>query len=74
MMVFNSAVAGVLNASQRFEKVSAQAIAATSEVEGARDVVSAFVEQKMARTAFQASVEVMKTVNEMTGQVLNLKI
>jgi len=74
MIAFNTAAMGALNAAQRFDR-SATKIAqasATGDI-GARDVVSAFVEQKEARTAFAANLSVMKTAADMTGRLLDLK-
>lgn len=74
MIAFNTAAMGVINAAQKFDKAAVRSTQAVTQDSGARDVVSAFVEQKEARTAFAASLAVMKTADGMTGSLLNLKI
>ncbi|MDC7682458.1 flagellar basal body rod protein [Asticcacaulis sp. BYS171W] len=71
MIAFNTAAMGAINAAQRFDKAAVKSV---SEASAARDVVSAFVEQKDARTAFEASLQVLKTSDEMTGRLLNIKV
>lgn len=75
MIAFNTAAMGAVNAAQRFDR-SAGKIAEASATDGgnARDVISAFVEQKEARTAFSANLAVMKTASDMTGRLLDIKI
>ncbi|ESQ79884.1 hypothetical protein [Asticcacaulis sp. YBE204] len=74
MIAFNTAAMGALNAAQRFDKAAVRSVSETATTSGARDVVSAFVEQKDARTAFEASLQVLKTSDEMTGRLLNIKV
>lgn len=59
-----------MNASARFDRAAIQTVANASQ---GRDVVSDFVEQMEARTAFEASVSVVKTSLDMTGRLLDLK-
>lgn len=69
MSAFNIAAAGALNASQSFAS-SAGRIAANA---GKNDVLSDFVDQIEARHAFEANVQVLKSADDMVGQLLNIK-
>lgn len=67
----NIGLTGALNASSRFDRAASQTVKDTGQ--GGGDLVSDFVEQVQARTAFEASISVIKTSNEMTGRLLDLK-
>jgi flagellar hook protein FlgE len=63
---------GAMAASQRFDKQAQQTVQDTAP--GATgDIVSDFVGQIDARTAFEASISVIKTADDMLGQLLNIK-
>ena len=70
MSALISGISGVMNASARFDRAAIQTVSNASQ---GRDVVSDFVEQMEARTAFEASVSVVKTSLDMTGRLLDLK-
>ena len=63
-------VSGVMSAMARFDRAAQQTVVNAST---GKDFVSDFVEQIEARTAFDASVSVIKTSAEMTGRLLDLK-
>lgn len=72
MNALNAAAAGVTNAMQMYDR-SAMKIAqsAGSDFTG---VAEAVVEQKQAEVAMAASMAVMKSARESTGQLLNLLV
>ena len=70
MSALISGISGVMNATARFDRAAMQTVSNASQ---GRDVVSDFVEQIEARTAFEASVSVVKTSLDMTGRLLDLK-
>ncbi|UDF04241.1 flagellar hook protein FlgE [Asticcacaulis sp. AND118] len=72
MIAFNTAAAGALNAARMFDR-SAMKVAQTAGTEAA-DLTSAVLDQKQAQTAFSANLAVLKTSQDMTGQLLNMKI
>ncbi|MBW8733723.1 MAG: flagellar basal body rod protein [Asticcacaulis sp.] len=63
---------GAMAASQRFDR-SAQQTVNDIAPEAKGDLVTDFVEQINARTAFEASISVIKTADDMVGQLLNIK-
>ena len=63
---------GAMAASQRFDQHARQTVQDT-QPEAKGDLVSDFVGQIDARTAFEASISVIKTADEMVGQLLNIK-
>lgn len=70
MLGLNTALSGVISASQRFD---ASAIKTVKTIAAGGDVVSDFVEQIEARNAFEASVKVVKTTDEMIGRLLDIR-
>ena len=70
MLAINTGLYGMTAASARFDRAATQTVKDVSE---GKDVVSDFVEQIEARTAFEANVSVIKTSNDMTGRLLDLK-
>lgn len=65
----STAAYGMKTAQVRFEK-SAQKVAENAP---ATDLVSEFVDQLEARNAFAANMNVLKTADEITGRLLDLK-
>lgn len=70
MSAMIAGISGVMNAMSRFDRSATQTAVNAST---GKDFVSDFVEQIEARTAFDASVSVIKTADEMTGRLLDLK-
>ncbi|WP_443749763.1 flagellar basal body rod C-terminal domain-containing protein [Asticcacaulis solisilvae] len=64
---------GAMAASQRFDQQARQTVQDSAPDATSGDIVSDFVGQIDARTAFAASISVIKTADEMTGQLLNIK-
>ncbi len=71
MSAITTATYGLLSANARFNQAATQTVQDSSSGSG-KDLVTDFVEQQEARTAFQASVSVIKTANSMTGSLLNI--
>ncbi|MGA9659207.1 MAG: flagellar basal body rod protein [Asticcacaulis sp.] len=69
MSAISTATAGVLSASQRFDKA---ATATVREAAGGGDILSHLVEQIESRTAFHASINVVKTADDMLGKLLDI--
>jgi len=69
MSAINTATYGVISATNRFNQAALQTV---QDASSSKDLVSDFVEQTEARTAFQASVSVIKTADAMTGSLLNI--
>ncbi len=70
MSAITTATSGLLSASTRFNQAAVRTVQDSSS---GNDLVSDFVEQQEARAAFQANVSVIKTADEMTGRLLNIK-
>lgn len=70
MTAINTAYSGVVSASQRFDKAATNTVRDASD---GKDVLSDLVEQIDSRTAFQASISVLKTADDMLGRVLDIK-
>ena len=70
MSLLTSAIAGVTTASARFDRSALRTINDASQN---KDIVSDVVEQIDSRTAFTASLNVMKAADEMLGRVLDIK-
>jgi flagellar hook protein FlgE len=70
MSAINTALSGATMALQRFDRA---AVSTVQDASQGNDLVSDFVEQIDARTAFAASISVIKTADEMTGRLLDLK-
>ena len=68
MSAFNIAAAGAMTATRTFAK-SAERIASAAP----DDTLSDVVEQIAARHAFAANIQVLKSADEMVGQVLNIR-
>lgn len=64
---------GAMAASQRFDKQAQQTVQDSVSDAPTGDIVSDFVGQLNARTAFEASISVIKTADDMIGQLLNIK-
>lgn len=64
---------GAMAASQRFDRQAQQTVQDTASDAPTGDIVSDFVGQIDARTAFEASISVIKTADDMLGQLLNIK-
>ena len=62
---------GITAASARFDYSAAKTVDDTAQ---GKDVVSDFVEQAQSRAAFEASISVVKTADQMTGVLLNMKV
>lgn len=73
MNVTAIAAAGMARATQRFE-ASAQRTANLATPGSNVDVASEVVEHAQAKTAFSANLKVLKTADEMMGELLDLKI
>jgi len=69
MSAINTAAYGLLNASARFDKAATQTV---QDASGSGDLVTDFVQQQEARTAFEASISVVKTADAMTGRLLDI--
>jgi flagellar basal body rod protein FlgC len=65
----SSALGGIRTAQARFD-ASAQKVVQNAPT---TDLVSEFVNQLEARNAFVANIAVLKTADEITGRVLDLK-
>ncbi|ADU13466.1 hypothetical protein [Asticcacaulis excentricus] len=72
MIAFNTAAAGALNATRMFDRAATKV--AQSAGSDMSTLLGAVVVQSEARTAFAANLAVMKTAEEMTGRLLDLKI
>ncbi len=70
MSAITTATYGAISASNRFNQSALQTV---QDASSSKDLVSDFVEQKEARYAFEASVSVIKSADEMTGTLLNIK-
>jgi flagellar hook protein FlgE len=70
MSAINIGLSGATMAMQRFDRSATATVQDASRV---NDLVSDFVEQIDARTAFAASISVIKTADQMTGRLLDLK-
>lgn len=70
MSAINTGLYGMMTASARFDRAAQQTVKDAAE---SKDLVTDFVEQIEARTAFEANVSVIKTSNDMTGRILDLK-
>jgi len=70
MSAINSAYNGLYAANTRFNQAAVQTVQDSSS---GNDLVTDFVEQMQARTAFEANVSVIKTADAMTGRLLDLK-
>ena len=77
MQVLNTAAAGMFAAADRLS-ASAQRTAAwgaeQSQTEQKIDLAHEAVEQISAKTEFSANAAVIRTADEMTGALLNLKV
>ncbi len=71
MQVMAIASAGLQTSMQRFEQ-SAQRTAAAASPFADVDMAEEAVEQISARAAFSANVQVIRTANQMMGQLLDL--
>ena len=69
MSPITTAAYGMITASNRFNQAATQTVEDSSD---GGDIVSDFVQQQEARTAFQANISVIKTANAMTGSLLNI--
>lgn len=72
MIAFNTASAGALNATRMFDRAATKV--AQSAGNDTTDLIGAVVDQSQARTAFSANLAVMKTAEQMTGRLLDMKI
>ncbi|BEV10140.1 flagellar hook protein FlgE [Asticcacaulis sp. DW145] len=72
MIAFNTAAAGALNATRMFDRAATKV--AQSAGNDTTDLIGAVVDQSQARTAFSANLAVMKTAEQMTGRLLDMKI
>jgi len=72
MIAFNTAAAGALNATRMFDRAATKV--AQSAGNDTTDLIVAVVDQSQARTAFSANLAVMKTAEQMTGRLLDMKI
>ena len=70
MNAIQTATAGILSASQRFDKAASNTVRNMTE---GKDIVSDLVEQIDSRNAFRASISVFETADEMLGRVLDIK-
>ncbi|OYW79739.1 MAG: flagellar basal body rod protein [Asticcacaulis sp. 32-58-5] len=70
MLALNTAIGGLMSAQARFDK---SAVKTVQDITQGKDVVSDFVDQIQARTAFEANISVIKSVNEVTGRLLDMK-
>ncbi|MDI7773837.1 flagellar basal body rod protein [Asticcacaulis sp. EMRT-3] len=70
MDAFNIASAGAISASQRLDQAAQNTVRDSS---GGGDILSDLVDQIQSRTAFQASLSVVKTADQMTGSLLDIK-
>jgi len=70
MSAISTATYGALSAITRFDRAAGQTVSDSSQ---SQDVVSDFVDQIDARTAFEANISVIKASDAMTGQLLNIK-
>ncbi len=62
---------GLTMAAARFDR---SAVKTADDISQGKDVVSDFVEQVQSRAAFEASISVVKTADQMTGRLLNMKV
>lgn len=69
MSAIDTATYGLLSANARFNQAATQTVQDSSQ---GKDLVTDFVEQQEARTAFQASISVVKTADAMTGRLLDI--
>ncbi|BBF80635.1 hypothetical protein [Asticcacaulis excentricus] len=72
MIAFHTAAAGALNATRMFDRAATKV--AQSAGGDTNTLLGAVVDQSEARTAFAANLAVMKTAEEMTGRLLDMKI
>ena len=70
MSAITTAISGVISAGARFDKAATSMIRDSSQ---GNDIVSDLVEQIDSRNAFQASINVVKTTDEMLGRLLDIK-
>ncbi|ESQ86309.1 hypothetical protein AEAC466_03675 [Asticcacaulis sp. AC466] len=70
MSAISSAYSGVYAANQRFEAAAANTV---RDASSGGDIVSDVVGQIESRTAFEASISVAKTADEMMGRLLDIK-
>ena len=70
MSAITSALSGVMTASARFDRAASSTVRDASQ---GNDIVSDLVEQIDSRNAFQASISVAKTSDEMLGRLLDIK-
>lgn len=70
-MIALSAISGIANATQRFERASQQLVEAVSGVSN-EDPAQAIVSQIEAKTAFTANVKVLRAADEMTRSLLDI--
>jgi flagellar hook protein FlgE len=73
MQVMAIASAGLQTSMQRFEQ-SAQRTAAASSPYADVDLAQEVVEQVSARSAFSANVSVIRTANQMMGELLDMMV
>jgi len=73
MQVMAIAQAGLQTAQRRFEQ-SAQRTAAAASPYADVDMAQEAVEQISARTSFSANVQVIRTANQMMGELLDLMV
>ena len=70
MSAISTAAAGIISATQRFEKAAAST--ARNATNG-QDILSDLVEQINSRNAFKANISVIKTADDMLGSLLDIK-
>lgn len=70
MSAISIATAGIMSATQRFEKAAANT--ARNSTNG-QDILSDLVDQIDSRNAFKANISVIKTADEMLGSLLDIK-
>jgi len=70
MNVLSTATSSVIAANNRFDKAASQTVVDATQ---GKDILSDLVDQMNARTAFSASISVVKTADAMLGQTLDIR-